>query len=130
VQKQAHDAFPGNKIPKDRVDPIATNVLSYLSYVTPNADPGAGYAPWTNNYVVRQVENDLWTNTMVKVDYNQSDANTFSFRWAKQGRTANDLWNTCVPIADPANSNGIRAFSQKLKPARLNGRTFLTRTSC
>jgi hypothetical protein len=106
LTKQAHAAFSGNKIPKDRIDPIAANVLSYLSYVTPNANPGAGYAPWTNNYVVRQVENDLWTNTMVKVDYNQSDANTFSLRWAKQGRAAVDLWNTCVPVADPANSDG------------------------
>jgi len=106
LTKQAHDAFPGNKIPTDRIDPIATNVLAYLSYVTPNAKPGPGYAPWTNNYVVNQVENDLWTNMMVKVDYNPSEANTFSFRWAKQGRTAVDLWNTCVPASDPANSDG------------------------
>jgi len=106
LTKQAHAAFSGNKIPKERIDQVAANVLSYLSYVTPNANPGAGYAPWSNNYVVRQVENDLWTNTMVKVDYNKSDADKFSFRWGKQGRTANDLWNTCVPAADPANSNG------------------------
>jgi hypothetical protein len=105
--KQAHDAFPGNKIPTNRIDPVAANVLSYLSYVKPNATPGAGYAPWTNNYVVDQVENDLWTNTMVKVDYNPNDANTLSFRWAHQGRKANDFWNTCVPLADPANSDGI-----------------------
>jgi len=75
--------------------------------VNPNANPGPGYAPWTNNYAVNQVENDLWTNTMVKVDYNPNDANTFSFRWAKQGRTATDFWNTCVPNEDPANSNGV-----------------------
>jgi hypothetical protein len=62
-KKQAHDAFPGNKIPAGRIDPIAKNVLSYLSYVTPNTNPGAGFAPWTNNYAVDQVENDLWTNT-------------------------------------------------------------------
>jgi hypothetical protein len=36
-------------------------------------------------------------NAMVKIDYNPSDANTFSFRWAKQGRFAVDFWNTCVP---------------------------------
>ena len=106
LTKQAHDAFPGNKIPAGRIDPVAANVLAYLSYVTPNVNPGPGYAPWTNNYSVDQVENDLWTNTMVKVDYNPSDANRFSFRWAKQGRFATDFWNTCVPNADPANSNG------------------------
>jgi hypothetical protein len=107
LTKRAHDAFPGNKIPSDRIDPVAKNVLAYLSYVNPNADPGPGYAPWTNNYAVNQLENDLWTNTMVKVDYNLNDANTFSFRWAKQGRTATDFWNTCVPNDDPANSNGV-----------------------
>jgi len=106
LTKQAHDAFPGNRIPAGRIDPVAANVLSYLSYVTPNVNPGPGYAPWTNNYAVDQVENDLWTNTMVKIDYNPSDANRLSFRWAKQGRFATDFWNTCVPNADPANSNG------------------------
>jgi len=107
LTKQAHDPFPGNMIPSGRMDSVATNVLSYLSYVKPNANPGAGYAPWTNNYVVDQVENDLWTSTMIKVDYNADEKNTFSFRWAHQGRTANDLWNTVVPEADPANSNGV-----------------------
>jgi len=109
LTKQAHDAFPGNKIPSNRIDQVATNVLSYLSYVKPNANPGPGYAPWTNNYLVNQLENDLWTSTMIKVDYNPNEANTFSFRWAHQGRTANDMWNTCVPEADPANSNGVGA---------------------
>ena len=106
LTKQVHSAFPGNKIPTNRIDPVATNVLAYLSYVTPNVNPGPGYAPWSNNYAVDQVENDLWTNTMVKIDYNPSDANRLSFRWAKQGRFATDFWNTCVPNADPANSNG------------------------
>ena len=106
LTKQAHTAFPGNRIPTNRIDPVATNVLAYLSYVTPNVNPGPGYAPWSNNYAVDQVENDLWTNTMVKIDYNPSDANRLSFRWAKQGRFATDFWNTCVPESDPANSNG------------------------
>jgi hypothetical protein len=44
---------------------------------------------------------------MVKVDYNPNDSNTFSFRWAHQGRNASDFWNTCVPLADPANSDGF-----------------------
>jgi hypothetical protein len=105
LTKQAHDAFPGNKI--TNIDPVAANVLSYLSWVKPNNNPGPGYAPYTNNYSVNQLENDLWTSTMIKVDYNLNEKNTFSFRWAKQGRIANDLWNTVVPEADPANSNGI-----------------------
>lgn len=104
--KMAHSAFPGNKIPSDRIDPIAAKVLSYLSYEKPNTDPGPGFAPWSNNYAVNQVENDHWHNAMVKIDYNLNGKNTFSFRWAGQGRAATDLWNTCVPVADPANSDG------------------------
>lgn len=106
LTKQAHDPFPGNIIPKGRIDPVAANVLSYLSYVKPNANPGPGYAPWANNYQVLQVEDDLWQNLVVKVDFDPSQANMFSFRWARQGRAATDFWNTCVPFADPANSNG------------------------
>ena len=106
VTKQAHAAFPGNKIPTSRMDPIAQYTLGFLSYVKPNVNPGPGHAPWSNNYSVNQLENDHWHNAMVKIDFNPNDRNTFSFRWAAQGRTANDLWNTCVPIADPANSDG------------------------
>jgi hypothetical protein len=104
--KWAHAQFPGNKVPTNRIDPVAANVLAYLSYLTPNHDPGPGFAPWSNNYYVLQSENDLWQNAMAKIDYKPSDANMFSFRWSGQGRVATDFWNTCVPNADPANSNG------------------------
>lgn len=104
--KLAHDPFPGNKIPSSRIDPVAANILSYYSYLKPNVDPGAGYAPWTNNYENLQIEHDLWRNAVFKVDYNLSEKDTFSFRWAGQGRWIDANWNTGAPKDDPANSNG------------------------
>ncbi|WP_187290181.1 TonB-dependent receptor [Terriglobus saanensis] len=104
--KLAHDPFPGNKVPSNRIDPVAANILSYYSYLNPNVNPGAGFAPWTNNYENLQVEHDLWRNAVFKVDYNLSDKDKFSFRWAGQGRWIAANWNTGAPADDPANSNG------------------------
>lgn len=104
--KQAHSAFPGNKIPSNRIDPVATNILSYLSYLKPNVDPGSGYAPWTNNYQNLQTEDDLWRNGAVKIDYNASSKDIFSFRYSNQGRSIYATWGVGAPKSDPANGNG------------------------
>ena len=101
--KLAHSAFPGNKITK--IDPVATNILSYMDYLKPNVDPGAGYAPWTNNYQSLQTEHDLWRNGAVKIDYTQSDKNNFSFRYSKQSRSITANWGVGAPNSDPANGN-------------------------
>jgi hypothetical protein len=104
--KQAHSAFPGNKIPSNRIDPVATNILSYLSYLKPNVNPGPGYAPWTNNYQNLQVEHDLWRNAVVKIDYKPNEANSLSFRWSHQNRSIFANWGVGAPQSDPANGNG------------------------
>lgn len=104
--KLAHSPFPNNKIPSDRIDPVAANILSYYSYLKPNVDPGPGYAPWSNNYENLQVENDLWRNAMIKVDWNLDQNNKFAFRWAGQGRWIKSNWNVGAPDNDPANNNG------------------------
>ena len=106
VTKQAHSAFQGNIIPKNRIDPVATNILSYLSYLKPNVNPGPGYAPWTNNYQNLQVEHDLWRNILVKVDYKLNDANSLSFRWSHQWRSIFANWGVGAPQSDAANGNG------------------------
>ncbi len=106
LTKQAHDPFPGNKIPSSRIDPVATNILSYLSYLKPNVNPGTGYAPWTNNYQNLQVENDHWRNIVVKIDYKLNDANSLSFHWTHQARSIFANWGVGAPQSDPANGNG------------------------
>ena len=104
--KQAHAAFAGNKIPTGRIDPVATNILGYLSYLKPNVNPGAGYAPWTNNYQNLQTEHDLWRNGAIKIDFNPSAKNMFSFRYSNQGRSIFATWGVGAPNSDPANGNG------------------------
>jgi len=104
--KQAHSPFPGNRIPTNRIDPVATNILSYLSYLKPNVNPGAGFAPWTNNYQNLQVEHDLWRNAAIKIDYSPSATNMFSFRWSHQARSIFANWGVGAPQSDPANGNG------------------------
>jgi Carboxypeptidase regulatory-like domain len=104
--KQAHSPFPGNIIPSNRIDPVATKILSYLSYLKPNVDPGAGFAPWTNNYQNLQVENDDWKNGAIKIDYNMSEKNMFSFRYSHQARSIFANWGVGAPKDDPANGNG------------------------
>ena len=80
--------------------------MSYYKYVTPNADPGPGHAPFTNNYQTLQVENDLWRSAMVKLDYNLSSSDKFTIRWGGQGRWISVNTNIGYPSADPANGNG------------------------
>jgi len=110
--KQAYTAFDNNKIPKERIDPVAANIVAYYSYFKANTNPGSGYAPWTNNYENLQVEHDLWRNAMLKVDYNPTNNDRFSFRWAGQGRWIAANWNTGAPINDLAQSDGSGAAPQ------------------
>ncbi len=104
--KMAHSPFPDNMVPANRIDAVAAKLATYYGDLTPNVNPGPGYAPWTNNYENLQIENDLWRNAMVKVDWNPSQNNKFSFRWAGQGRWITSNWNVGAPSSDAANNNG------------------------
>ncbi len=107
--KQAHSPFPGNIIPPNRIDPVGAKLLSYYNLVTPNVNPGLGFAPWTNNYYNLEVEHDTWRNALVKVDYHLSDRDTLSFHWGGQGRWSVTNSITGYPDSDPANMNGHQA---------------------
>lgn len=102
IAKTAHSQFPGNIIPSNRIDPVGQAILAYLAELTPNNNPGPGYAPWTNNWKGLQVENDTWRNAVIKVDYNLSDADRLSFRWSGQGRwqavNGAITWPSSVPF--------------------------------
>ena len=104
--KMARSQFPGNRIPINRIDPVCQKILSYFINLTPNNNPGAGYAPWSSNYENLQTENNLWRNGMIKVDWNRSDADRFSFRWGGQGRyqaVNSDVgWSNSLPVSDDA----------------------------
>ena len=48
----------------------------------------------------------VWRNGAVKVDFNPSDKNMFSFRYSNQGRSIFATWGVGAPNDDPANGNG------------------------
>lgn len=71
--------FAGNRIPGNRLDPVAAKVLSY--YPSPNA-PGTGPAR-VNNYVYPSrwvADMNAWSGRM---DYRINDANTVYFRYSQ-----------------------------------------------
>jgi len=62
------DPFPGNVIPKNRISPIATKILSYLP--APNS-PGQGTAGLANNYLNPFNTGRYWYNQpIVRWDHN------------------------------------------------------------
>lgn len=107
--KVAHSQFPGNKIPTSRFDPVGYAMLKYLSGLTPNNDPGTGYTPYTSNWKNLQVEDDLWRNGLVKIDYVPNDSDRFSFRWSGQARwesrNDNPGWSPSSPNYALINAN-------------------------
>jgi len=128
VTKQAHDAFAGNVIPKARIDQVAANILGYLSYLSPNVNPGAGYAPWTNNYQNLQVENDHWRNIVVKIDYKRMKR-THS-RFTGLIRPARSLPLGCGRSQIGSSQWNGQGTAPAAQPTSLSGRASSNRTSC
>jgi len=71
--------FSENKIPSDRIDPIAQAFMNL--YPSPN-QPGAG-----NNYIISPIEQDRIDQGDVRVDYNASALDQVFFRYSMSGRT-------------------------------------------
>jgi hypothetical protein len=87
--KTAHAQFANNVLTgSQRIDTVGANIVAYMAQLTPNNNPGPGYAPWSNNWKWLQTEDDTWRNGLVKVDYTLSDADKLSMHWSGQGR-----WN-------------------------------------
>jgi hypothetical protein len=80
------DPFPGNKIPQERLNPIARTLLSH--FPRPNTTPPAGTDPWRSNYVFApNLAKDDFYNIATKVDQNLSDKTRMFFRYAQNKRT-------------------------------------------
>jgi hypothetical protein len=84
--KQMHSAFPGNIIPTARLDPVGKNIASHFAAVTPNVTPGAGYAPYQNNFYFLPTELDTYHSGLVKVDHNLGVNDRITARWGWQER--------------------------------------------
>lgn len=73
--------FPGNRIPQDRMDPVARNLLQYM--VTPNSTPDAA----NNNFFPRENSRfDTYTSGITRIDHNFSNNHRFFARYGHNGR--------------------------------------------
>jgi hypothetical protein len=83
------DAFPGNIIPANRINPTAQAIMKY--YPDPNGTT-AGVAPWQQNLQwAEHFNKDIFWNWVGKVDHNFSANDRAFFRWGENKR--NEIGN-------------------------------------
>ena len=73
--------FPGNRIPADRIDPVARNLLQYM--VAPNTTPDA---PLNNFFSANNSRFDTYTSGITRVDHNFGANHRFFARYGHNGR--------------------------------------------
>ena len=97
------DPFPGNRIPANRLDPVAMKILEY--YPLPNyRDPAV--APWQNNLAYTEHFNkDVFWNWVGKVDHNFGANDRMFGRWGRNER--NELRNTTAIRTGPAQNGQL-----------------------
>jgi hypothetical protein len=79
--------FPDNKIPANRINPIAKKILGY--YPKPNSsDPTADYSK-NNLFISPNLATDGFWNWVAKVDHQFNDKNRMYLRFAKNDRREN-----------------------------------------
>jgi len=94
------NAFEGNIIPQDRINPMARQFLQY--FLRPNTTPASG-DPWRNNYAFApNLAFDEFHNYATKVDQNISDKTRMFFRYAYNKRVETRYTNgiTSGPAQD------------------------------
>jgi len=75
--------FPGNKIPTDRINPIAKNILTY--FPSPNTStPGQNYSQ--NNLYFDAPDKDSFYNQILKIDQQAGSKHHFAFREIRSNR--------------------------------------------
>jgi hypothetical protein len=80
------DPFPGNRIPENRIHPVARTLRQY--FPQPNQPAPAGSDPWRNNFLFApNLATDDFHNIATKVDQNISQATRMFFRYAYNKRT-------------------------------------------
>jgi hypothetical protein len=79
------DPFPGNRIPANRINPIAKRILGYAP--KPNrSDPVAGYAR-SNLLVSPNIAGDDFFNYVFKIDHHFNEKHRMYVRFAQNDRT-------------------------------------------
>jgi hypothetical protein len=83
------DAFPGNKIPVDRMDPVARNLMKF--YPGPNTAPINAFTQVNNFFVAGNDHNNAYRMT-TRLDHN------FSNHWRTFLRLTRSISETDVPV--------------------------------
>lgn len=98
------DLFPGNLVPRDRMDPLSLKVLPFMPL--PNATPTNVFTN-ANNFVslIGSLSDQGVTN--VRLDHRINDADSMFFRYSSTRNTREDRgWG--LGVADPAARNDQR----------------------
>ncbi len=111
--KTMHSPFPNNMIPQNRISPVGAALAQFYSGITPNYNPGPGFAPYQNNFYYIQVESDVARNGTIKLDQVFGEHDRATLRWGGFERFANQNPNG-IPASDAANQ-----ISSQVQPAEM-----------
>jgi hypothetical protein len=125
--KRAHSAFANNMIPQGRLDSTGAAIAQFYGQLKPNNNPGAGYAPFQNNYYNLPLENDIARNGLIKISHNFGPQDRGTIRWdgferfdtnPNNGIPASNRANQIMYQVQPKSNNfaieEIHTFSPKL----------------
>jgi hypothetical protein len=77
--------FPGNIIPKDRLNPISQKILSFMP--KPNTRTGGQAYSQSNLFISPNIAGDSFYNWVLKIDQNLNERHRFFGRFAHNSRT-------------------------------------------
>jgi hypothetical protein len=87
--KVVRQAFAGNVIPENRLNPVALKILSYVPLPNQPGVVGANGYNGTNNYFNNAVRSDKFQSHMGRLDFNLSDRNKFFWNFRFNDRLEN-----------------------------------------
>ena len=119
------DPFPGNRIPGNRLDPVAQNAITL--YPTPNADIGPFYQ---NNFFINAPETNVANGLLGKVDQNFGDRHRMTFDFnVSNGLLGSPRWfptaaNPGAPDRNFQTRRGTLEYVFTVSPQTVNTATF------
>jgi hypothetical protein len=107
------DPFPGNVIPKNRISPIATKILSYLPAPNIAGQGGVnGFPGISNNFINPTNEGRYWYNSpIIKWDHNMGDRDKFNASFSENHGFEYRSTTTFAPPVATGNTYNNRTFT-------------------
>ena len=105
--------FPGDVIPKNRISPVATKILSYLPAPNTAGQGGVnGFPGITNNFINPTNEGRYWYNSpIIKWDHNFSDRDKFNMSFSENHGFEYRSTTTFAPPVATGNTYNNRTFT-------------------